>query len=1026
MGTPALILSFLLIFLATPVSTNDNSEQEKAEQLLAVAGRQLEKAEYQQALDNYSEALKLFEQIRSSKGIADSSYGLGKVYEKLSEYEKGVAAARKAFGLHEQLGDHEGAGLDLNQLAILEMRRGNYPEAQAAAEKAIKTQERLGNKTGLSQALWVLGRTLYNTGNYTRSLELGQRALALAEETKDPKGMVLTLNLLGIVHQTLGSYAQAVNCYGRALRIAEPLKDRESDAMTLSNLAHVHYEQGNYDLAVEEYRKSLAIAKEIKHKHGMAINLTGLALTRWRQGHYSEVLEKMQEALQIWEQNGDRQNVAIVLVTLGAIYSDIGNDDLALQHYQRSVELLRETGGQNYLWRSLNSVGQIYEKRQQYQTAMTYYLQSLRLAEETGDRSGLCLNYKHVGNIKEQLENFPAALSDYQKSLEIAEQMGNRQLQAGALMSLGSVYYRMGVLNQAASHLAQAIRISQVMGHLEILPSSLHLQGLVHVSLGRKEEGRKLMERAITVIEGIRKEMQLQDEKAGFLEQKLTVYEDMIQLLVQMGRDWEALQYAERSRARAFLDLLTEARIHPETVLKPELKQKKSLLQARYAEIQEQLRLEHATDKSQPGTIRKLEQETVQLENQYLQLKREIRKQNPEYSALAHPQPVGMNEVRKLLDETTALLEYSVGEPNSYLFLATRRHLKVITLPGEKEISSEIQKLSDVLQKPDRMWQDLERTHTSYVDISSRLHDILIKPAYPELADKKMLLIVPDGTLNYLPFEVLLTSKPQSQNIDFSKLPYLIRKFQIHYAPSVSVLSAIRSNLLQREGENSRELLAVADPVYGSQAGDMRGSNPDIYGILKAVGGLTSLPNTRVEVEQIAELYPKEKVTLLMGKEANEKNIKHTELRDYRLLHFAAHGIINEDQSEFSSLVLSADEDGQEDGFLMMREVFDLKLNADLVTLSACRTALGQRIRGEGIHSLARAFLYAGTSSVLVSLWDVSDKSTAALMKRMYGSMVVNGDNKVGALRKAKLEMIEGEQYSHPYYWAPFVLIGDF
>jgi CHAT domain-containing protein/tetratricopeptide (TPR) repeat protein len=1009
-----------------PVPTNDSTVQEKAGQLLTLADERLKKSEYQDALNNYSEALKLFEQIKFSKGIADSSYGLGKVYEKLSEYEKGVAALRKALSLHEQLGDQKAAGLDLNQLAILEMRRANYAEVQSLAEKAIQIHERVGNKTGLSEALWVLGRTFFNTGNFDRSLELGQRALKLTEETKNQKGMVLNLNLLGIVNHILGNYAQAVNCYERALTIVEQLNDREAAGMTFSNLGQVYSDQGKHDLALERYGKSLAIAKEIKHKHGMAINLLSIALIRWRQGQYSDALKEMNEALQIWEENGDRQGVAIALANIGGVYSDIGNDDLALQQYQRSVKLSKETGDKFSLVGSLNSIGQIYAKQQQYQTALNYYSESFRLLEETVDKQEISINYLSLGNMKEQMENFPAALEDYKKSLEMAEQMGDAQLQARAFLGLGSVHYRLGMLNQAANNVSQSIRISQQMDHVEILSSAFHMLGLVYSKLERKEEARKSMEKAITVIEGSRNELQLPEEKAGFLEERLTVYEDLIQLLTHMGRHSEAFQYAERSKARAFLDLLTEAKIYPEKDLKPELKQKKLLLQASYAEIQKKLRLEYAKDKSEPVTIQRLEGEFVQLEKQHIQLKREIRNQNPNYSALAHPQPIGINDVRNLLDETTALLEYSSGKSSSYLFFATSKQLKVITLPGEKELSSQIEKLLDVIQKPDQMWQDLENAHTSYVDISNRLYDILIKPVDADLAGKKMLLIVPDGTLNYLPFEVLLTNKPQTQKIDFSKLPYLIRRFQIHYAPSVSVLSAIGSNLLLRKAKNSRELLAVADAIYGTQPGETRGSyEKDIYGILKASVNLPSLPNTKLEVEQIADLYPKEKVTLLIGKEANEKNIKQTELRDYRLLHFAAHGIINEDQSEFSSLVLTMEEDGQEDGFLMMREVFDLKLNADLVTLSACRTALGQRLRGEGIQSLARAFLYAGTSSVLVSLWDVSDKSTAALMKRVYVNMKENRTNKTAAVSKAKLKMIEDGTYSHPYYWAPFVLIGD-
>jgi CHAT domain-containing protein len=296
-----------------------------------------------------------------------------------------------------------------------------------------------------------------------------------------------------------------------------------------------------------------------------------------------------------------------------------------------------------------------------------------------------------------------------------------------------------------------------------------------------------------------------------------------------------------------------------------------------------------------------------------------------------------------------------------------------------------------------------------------------LRPVEEIIKGKRRLLIAPDGPLYYLPFECLLMQPVRTDHPDFSKLPYIVRDFEVQYIPSASVLASMLSEKRLSAGKPAqKELLAFADPSLSAESGKNTSST-----VRSWVGTLTQLPYTRTEVEGIASLYPTESVSVFVGNEATEKKLKQTDLEIYRRLHFASHGLIDEDKPEFSALVLSPDKEDSEDGFLTMREVFELKMNADLVVLSACKTGLGKTIRGEGVSGLSRAFLSSGAQNVLVSLWNVYDLSTATFMKDFYREMEQKDADKLKGLKDARVLMIQSGKYSHPYYWAPFVLVGS-
>jgi CHAT domain-containing protein len=472
---------------------------------------------------------------------------------------------------------------------------------------------------------------------------------------------------------------------------------------------------------------------------------------------------------------------------------------------------------------------------------------------------------------------------------------------------------------------------------------------------------------------------------------------------VKSGQNVQAFEYAERSRARAFLDLLAEAKIDPLSRLNSAFLQRKSNLYAKFAEAEKKI--------AKGKTSADLEKKLHDLDEEYLDLMRDIRHENPGYADLTAVEPLRLDEVYDQLDDHTALLEYSLGNKESFVFTVTKNNLAVYRLANEKLISGSIRELNEVISKPEQVWETTESAHSKLVGTASKLYELLIQPASSQLIGKQRLIIAPDGALNALPFEVLITKKVNE--INFTQLPYLVKDFEINYLPSASTLSSIRQRAKARYQESQKNLLAFADAVYTN-------SNQE------NIQNLSNLPGTRKELQAIAQLYPVSSVSTFLGTKATESALKSSELSNYKKLHFALHGVINQDRPEFSSLVFSSDESGKEDGYLTLREILELHLNADLVVLSACKTALGQQIRAEGMKSFARAFLYSGTPSVVVTLWNVSDQSTVEFMKSFYSNLETESINKAAALRNAQLKLIRSHLYSHPYYWAPFVLVGDF
>ncbi len=538
----------------------------------------------------------------------------------------------------------------------------------------------------------------------------------------------------------------------------------------------------------------------------------------------------------------------------------------------------------------------------------------------------------------------------------------------------------------------------------------------------------------------------------------------------------EAFKVTEQSRSRSLLDLLSETSASITEGIPAELLTRKQENLDQQQEIAEALMGISLSDEPQKKKPSELESDLEKLQTEFDNIENQIRTASPRYASLTAGQPLSLADVQaRVLDEQTILLEYSLGSEASYLWAVTKSGVAIYKLPARPAIDKLAMDLRaqliptklqrrivgmDVMADSQRglgiSATPFAEDAAAFVAASSALYKAVIEPASSMIGDKR-LLVAADGALNYVPFEALVKS---AESADYSSLPYLIKSNEVVYTPSASVIGAIRGQESNRSG---RAILIVADPVFNSADTRAKGTTPSsvadtrglgIQSALTDVSGkdtsgtaetakmqglpLARLAGTRTEADQIVKLAKASggQADVWLDLDASEENIEARDISKYRILHVATHGLLNAERPQFTGLVLSLIGNKSEDGFLRTDEVFNLRLGSPLVMLSACETGLGKEKRGEGVMGLTRAFMYAGAPTVGVSLWSVADKSTADLMTDFYKRLLAPpsgaaataanaGVSASGAMRDAQLAMIAGKKYSAPFYWAPFVLVGD-
>lgn len=922
----------------------------------------------EQALAKLTQALSLWQTVKDGRGEVDSLVDIGGVHADQENYQEALRWHRRALGRAQESQYTEGAASALGNIGYCYRELANYKSSIDAYQQAIRIWEASGFSRDRAFALQGLGRAYLENGKLQDALAAFDKALELEEKERDIEEQAHTLSGIGYVYLDQGNVTGAWKAWEKAIAFSRTVGDADSEIILENNLGGAYYRYGQLQKAVEIFTR---LAEQ--------------------------------------ESPGDN---GFLFDNLGAIYLELGDLDKALDSYQRALAIYRKTNTRQQA-DTLVRIGSTLQRMGNPQAALKNYEEARKLLPE-----GYWLIDHSVGWAKWALGRHDEALKSLQRALEIARAGGQRSSEDQTLLAMGVVYHALGRTDLAADCFKQAIALGEEIEYPTVVTSALLQSATIGREQGQLEKAQADVEKALGIIESTRNNITGQKIRTGYLASKRAYYEFYVSLLMQMSPlhpdgSYQSLAFwaSERARARGLLDLLAEGRINVDEGLSDDLRNQEAQLATELAKVQNELR------SAAPGSerARELKDQLGRLHDRQEKLEWEIRSQNSRYSQVRYSVPLKPEKIQRDLDGGTALLEYVLGKQGSTLFVLTRDLLSSYPLPGSEEIAQQVRKLRAALEK------DSLLTRSAYADSAFQLYQMLVAPAAKAIAGKTSLVIVPDRDLYYIPFEALLTEPAAGR--PYPKMPYLLREHSIAYTPSASVLADLTQPRPPAPA-GSRPLVAFApfsESVGGAKSGgtgqEATSRKPDPN------QEFPLLPGSRGEISGIASLYPGSSLELF-GPEASEESVKHNPaVATARRLHFATHAQLDERYPEYSSLILARSSDSSEDGYLRVQEIFNLKLSADLVVLSACQTALGKEVTGEGLIGLTRAFFYAGVPSLVVSLWNVVDAPTPDLMLSFYKELDLLHD-KSRALQSAKLAMISRNRYAHPSYWAPFILIG--
>jgi CHAT domain-containing protein/tetratricopeptide (TPR) repeat protein len=993
--------------------------------------------------------------VSAAAGVAAGRYALELVAVRpATAADPERVAARRAFA----------AALDLRD------RQAGSPDAvRHALEEALSRFRRAGDAAGEADALNEMGAAFYDGGRLPEALGSFEQALERARAAGYTWGEAYALNNRGVVLQRQpGRTMEAGEDFRRALDLFTELSDLAQQAETGYNLGFwQYYEKADLEGAQASLARTLDLQERLgaRDDQGPALNVLGLVAQA--RGETDEALRLFGRALDLARRTGSGSLEVSVLRNIASVHRSRGDLEQALSGY--AAALASGRGGVGTRARTLHDMASLYFELGDLEKAEDAYRQAVELLPpDDADAVNPRIN---LGAVLEALGQRQEALARYQSALALAG--GSRRLEALALHSLGRAQRGLGRPAEAVPLLERALALRRDLHasldtarSLAELGSALRdlgrredaaarsaealslaraeedpalsaacLLGLARLDrdAGRLQEARARMVEAIGLAESARLRVTDDGLRASFFATKRSQYEIYIDLLAQLDRlhpgqgyAAEALAASERSRARGLLDLLAEGKIDVERGVDPDLKRRETELSHDLAWTEGRLAQARAAERPVDAEIERLHRRLLEVERQQELLAGEVRRRNPRYAQVRYPKPRDAASIRALLDDRTALLEYALGEQASYLFAVTREGIAIHPLPPAGELRRRVDELRRCLERPDRALVG------RYVELASGLYETLLGPAAGVLAAKRELLIAPDGPLYLLPFEALLAGGPaRSRGRSLPELPYLLRDHAVSYAPSASALAELHELRETRQEEPSAPaplaFVAFADPDYGAGRQAAAPAEAPTRATETAVDprSLPPLPGTAREVSGIAGLFPPGEVALYLHAAASKSNVKDNRLLETaRRVHFATHGLLYEDSPQLSGLALAPGAEPGDDGMLRVDEIFNLKLAAQLVVLSACETALGKQVGGEGLVGMTQAFFYAGTPSLVVSLWRVSEDSTPGLMIGFYRRLEA-GEDKAESLRGAKLALLAGVRYAHPFYWAPFVLTGD-
>ena len=1020
-------LMLLLVAGADPASTataaNSNNESARlrkdsyARQLMAsaeVLAASWSATQLRQAIQNYEKAAQIWTSISDFPNASLAALKAGNVCLVVSELREALKLYKQAALFGEKTGDRIAQGRALSQIGLVHSHMGDNELARKQVDKALvllkvaESDSTAKNVYGV--ALSNMAEVTYAEGYFPKALDQFKEAEKYF--TDDREGQAKIHLFTGYIYGGLGAAEEAVSEFSQSLKLYRAINNKAGEARALCGFGLFHSAKGDQDQAIQFHRDAFNIFLSIGDRVGEAFALNGIGQAYEQKRQLSVALGNYENALHLFESVGALDFVAGTTVKLAIIHKDLGNHEQALGYYQRCLTLSRAAKKVRNEANALSEIAIVYASQGRPNQAANQH----RRAQEF---------YKAIHDLRGRL----TALNNY-----------------------GDFLLRLGKNQEALNTYREALRLSEEVDDKYIRLTTLYNLARAHQALGNYEAGLDFIEQAIHLSEELRTNVGSLDARASYFSGVKKYYDLCRDILMQLDRVHPGEDYAtraffisEESRARSLLDSVRESQAELHEGATAELLRHEREVIGTFRLLAEQNYDLSLSNRRDAAELAEVANRMDQLRAEYQEIQAELRAQTKQ-SSVAQLELKDLRHIQKELQAANAiLLEYSLGDERSYLWAIASDSVHSYELPPRKELEGVVREAYESLtarQNLDAGDVDHARKVAAadkrYLEKATQLSQMLLDPVAEQLGTKR-LIIVTEGALQYVPFEALpapgtVPTTPETPS-------FLIQSNEIVVLPSMSTLMTMRASRIH-SASPGRIVAVIADPVFSPsdervQSGELSSSvahaaSSPIAGetpaALLRAGGPGRLVHASEEADAISKAAPWGTSMVVKGFDATRETAMSPRIGEYQIVHFATHGFLDSEHPELSSLVLSkVDQHGVKmSGLLTLPDIYSLDLSAELIVLSACQTALGKEIKGEGLVGLSYSFMSAGSNSVVASLWKVDDRATFVLMSDFYHSMLSRGVAPVAALRAAKLKMLQDKSLSAPYYWAGFVFQGDY
>ncbi len=1007
------VIIFLTILFATisVYSQTDNEDYKQAVNFFKQANEFKQKYDFENATLNFIKAAELFKKHNYTGNYIQCKYSIADIFIQNNKVKDAQNIISEIETLaNSKYGEDNKFMSNINYAkGRIEALNGKYNKAVELYKKSATLNDKYAKPNNIfkSNLFSSIGNAYSELGNLDLALENYNKDIEIKKAIigEDHPVLAIAYNNIANIYQAKAQLKTALQYIDKALQLNINAygKNNPLTADLYNSKGNIYSQLGQYDLALDFFKKSLSIDKKLfgTKNIGVAKNLNDIGIIYSKKQEYNEAIVYLKDSydIQIDLLGENNPNIAGICNNIGTILEHQGKHETSLKYYKQAIFIKTNSFGENHpeLAVYYNNIGINYYKNGNLEKALESYKKAISILENNygEDFPGIIKMYLNIADLYRKNNEFNKSLKFYQKSI-----------------AANLVDFKIDTTNYYIN--------PKIHNYLDInkLLYSLIGKANVYNTIYKKDSTISILEQSLktyylcdTVISIARKQAVKESDKINLGNKTKEIYESVIVDLFQLANNtndknkkknyYEKMFYfAEKNKAFILSQSVAFSNVKSFANVPIEIIQKEKDLKNEIFEIEKSL-LESSNDKNNE----KYQDRLFSLNEDLRKLNEKIKQDYPKYYNSKYKDvKLNIKDIQARLDDKSAVISYFLGEND----------IIIITISKDDIFMNASAKPKDFVSKIKEFNTNITSGYKDYFKLYLKSANYFYKLLFPKELPKEIekITIIPDGLLGLIPFEALITENYKGDISDFKKYPFLIKKYEVRYSYSAGLLlKSLNQNVQTNYGKT---FLGIA-PVFENI------SNIKINNI-----ELTPLPGSKKEVEDIENIFIEEgkQVSSVIGQNATETFLKNENLKDYKYIHIATHGIVNTDEPKLSGIFLYP-EQANNDGILYSGEIYNLELNADLTVLSACETGLGKISKSEGIIGLSRALLYAGSKNTIVSLWKVSDVSTHDLMLNFYTNLLKDENNKANALHKAKLKMINnGGNFAHPFFWSPFILIG--